>query len=79
MPLAGSCTATRTSGNASEISPAVSGEATTITSSAPASRAALATQASIGRPHTSCSTFGCGERMRVPSPPAMMMVVMTAI
>ena len=79
VPLAGDCTTTRQSGSAAVISSAVSGPATTTTSSAPASRAARATQASIGSPHNSCRTFGRGERIRVPSPPAMMIVEMAVI
>ncbi len=79
VPLAGDCTTTRTSGSAAAIGSAVSGPATTTTSSAPASRAARATHASIGSPHSSCRTFGSGERIRVPSPPAMMIVEMAVI
>ena len=43
--------------------------------SAPASRAASAGQATIGRPQTGCSTLGSEERMRVPSPAAMIRTV----
>ena len=57
----------------------MAGETTTTTSSEPASCAAATTQASIGAPHRSCRTLGFGERMRVPRPPAMMIVLVVAI
>ena len=51
------------------------GETITHTRPAPASRAARTGQAIIGRPHTGCSTFGTDERIRVPSPAAMIRTV----
>src|SRR5213078_4301226 len=50
-------------------------ETITHTRSAPASRAARTGQATIGRPHTWWRTLGTEERMRVPSPAAMMRTV----
>ena len=79
VPFAGLCTAICTCGNAAATSSAIAGETTTTTSSAPASRAAVSTQASIGAPQTSCRTLGRWERMRVPSPPAMMIVLVVPI
>jgi hypothetical protein len=52
-----------------------SGETITQTRRAPASRAAMTGQAIIGRPQTSCRTFGLAERMRVPWPAAMITAV----
>ena len=51
------------------------GETITATLPAPASRAASTGQATIGRPHTGCRTFGSDERIRVPSPAAMIRTV----
>src|SRR5215208_8286720 len=51
------------------------GETITQTRSAPASRAARTGQATIGRPQTGCSIFGTDERIRVPSPAAMIRTV----
>src|SRR4051794_1486988 len=68
------CTAVSVpSGSADERSRA--GEMITHTRSAPASRAASTGQATIGRPHTECSIFGTDERIRVPSPAAMISTV----
>ena len=50
---------------------AESGEATTTTGSAPASRAASITQSTTRRPSSGCRCFGTDDRMRVPSPPAI--------
>ena len=61
------------SGSAAERSRA--GETITHTRSAPASRAASTGQATIGRPQTGCSIFGIDERIRVPSPAAMISTV----
>ena len=52
-----------------------SGETITQTRPAPASRAASTGQAIIGRPQIGCSTFGTAERIRVPSPAAMINTV----
>ena len=52
-----------------------SGETITATRPAPASRAASTGQATIGRPQTGCRTLGSEERMRVPSPAAMIRTV----
>ena len=52
-----------------------SGETITQTRPAPASRAASTGQAIIGRPQIGCSTFGTDERIRVPSPAAMINTV----
>ena len=52
-----------------------SGETITAIRSAPASRAASTGQATIGRPQTGCRTLGSDERMRVPSPAAMIRTV----
>ncbi len=52
-----------------------SGETITETLPAPASRAAMTGQAIIGRPQIGCSTFGTDERIRVPSPAAMISTV----
>ena len=52
-----------------------SGETITQTRPAPASRAARIGQATIGRPQTSCRTLGSDERIRVPSPAAMIKAV----
>ena len=52
-----------------------SGETITQTRSAPASRAASIGQAIIGRPQTGCRTLGTDERIRVPSPAAMIRTV----
>ena len=51
------------------------GESTTITRSAPASRAARTGHNSIGMPHSSCRTFGVRECMRVPWPAARIRTV----
>ena len=51
------------------------GETITRTRPAPASRAARTGQAIIGLPHTACRTLGSEERMRVPSPAAMIRTV----
>ena len=45
------------------------------TRSAPASRADRIGQAIIGRPQIGCRTFGTDERIRVPSPAAMIRTV----
>src|SRR6185295_10051096 len=52
-----------------------SGEAITQTRPAPASWAASTGQAIIGRPQIGCSTFGTDERIRVPSPAAIIKTV----
>ena len=52
-----------------------SGETITTMRPAPASRAASTGQAIMGRPHTGCRTLGREERMRVPSPAAMIRTV----
>ncbi len=46
------------------------GESTTTTLPAPAASAARTGHSTIGIPHSSCSTFGLRERMRVPWPAA---------
>ena len=61
------------SGSAAERSR--SGETITQTRAAPASLAASTVQAIIGRPQIGCSTFGTDERIRVPSPAAMINTV----
>ena len=68
------CTAVSVpSGSADETSRA--GETITHTRSALASRAASTGQATIGRPQTGWSIFGTDERIRVPSPAAMISTV----
>ncbi len=69
VPRGSCCTATVTwpSSNASS---GRSGPSTTTTLLAPASRAAATGQAIIARPHTSWSSFGVAERIRVPCPAA---------
>ena len=49
-----------------------SGPATTTTRSGETLSAASMTYASMGRPHTSCSTLGRSDFMRVPRPAARM-------
>ena len=51
------------------------GLSTTTTFPAPASRAAVTGQRISGRPQSGCRTLGSAERMRVPSPAAMMTTV----
>ena len=51
------------------------GETITATRSAPASFAAATGHATIGRPQTGCIIFGSEERIRVPSPAAMIRTV----
>ena len=51
--------------------PAVSGDATTTSGSAPRGRAASTIQSTIRRPRIGCRCLGVAERMRVPRPPAM--------
>jgi hypothetical protein len=51
------------------------GLSTTTTRSAPASRAASSGQRIMGRPQMRCRTLGSAERIRVPSPAAMMTTV----
>ena len=51
------------------------GETITTIRPAPASRAARTGQAIMGLPHTGCRTLGIEERMRVPSPAAMIRTV----
>ena len=52
-----------------------SGETITQTRAAPASRADRIGQTIIGRPQIGCRTFGTDERIRVPSPAAMIRTV----
>ena len=65
VPSGRGCTANSTPAG-STASSARCGESTTTTWRAPASRAAYTGHSSIGLPHSSCSTFGVFERMRVP-------------
>ncbi len=70
VPSATGCTAWMTpSGRCSASSR--SGPSTTTTFLAPASKAAATGQATIGRPHRSCRTFGVFDRIRVPFPAAI--------
>ena len=69
VPFELGCTASSTPSGSTSAS-ARWGESTTTTRSAPASRAACTGHSTIGRPHSSCSTFGVRERMRVPWPAA---------
>jgi hypothetical protein len=74
VPFASGWTTVSTpSGSAGERS--APGETITQTRPAPASRAARIGQATIGRPQTSCRTFGSDERIRVPAPAAMISAV----
>ena len=55
------------------------GETMTATRSTPASRAAITGHAIIGRPQTGWRTLGRVERMRVPSPAAMISAVVLPV
>jgi hypothetical protein len=52
-----------------------SGEVTTATRPAPASRAAMIGQETSARPQIGCRTLGIAERIRVPWPAAMIRTV----
>ena len=60
-------------------SSARAGESTTTTRPAPAASAARTGHSPIGCPHSSCSTFGVAERMRVPWPAARITTVGEAL
>ena len=74
VPFGRGCTASFTA-SGSTPARARSGESTTITLSAPASRAARTGHSTIGRPQISCSTFGVADRIRVPWPAARIRTV----
>ena len=74
VPLGSSWTATTTP-SGSRSSSRRFGLSTTTTFPAPASSAAATGHRISGRPQSGCRTFGSAERMRVPSPAAMMTTV----
>src|SRR4051794_40012490 len=74
VPLGAGCTVTATS-SGSQSSSRRFGLSTTTTLPAPASWAAVTGQRISGRPQSGCRTLGSAERMRVPSPAAMMTTV----
>ena len=74
VPFGRCCTASSTP-SGSTASSARAGESTTTTLPAPAASAARTGHSTIGMPHSSCSTFGVRERMRVPWPAARIRTV----
>src|SRR4051812_7180893 len=74
VPLGSGWTATSTP-SGSQSSSRRLGVSTTTTLPAPASCAAVTGQRISGRPQSGCRTLGSAERMRVPSPAAMMTTV----
>ena len=75
VPFALGCTASSHTLRQHALRAPASGESTTTTRPAPAASAARTGHSTIGMPHSSCSTFGVRERMRVPCPAARIRTV----